>query len=167
MIQIKDIIHYYIGKACFVENVGYGHIAAVDEFGGLTVKIYEETKAVYVDIATIKPLLRRVCDMTEVEASELAEKCYYSIYGNGALSVYQIFEAEQPDHFGASFFDDDQDKVGFTVDVNRGVELSVNGIRLTVPQSESFHYLLKQGFDLWGLIESNQAIDQKTLNHKP
>lgn len=31
---------------------------------------------------------------------------------------------------------------------------------------EKVHYLLKQGFDLWNLIDSKQAVDLKTLNQK-
>jgi hypothetical protein len=33
-------------------------------------------------------------------------------------------------------------------------------------EAAAIHYLLQQGFDLFGLCESGQAIDQKTLNQK-
>lgn len=43
----------------------------------------------------------------------------------------------------------------------------VHVVQIYVPTPSSFHYLLKQGFDLFGLIDSKQAIDSTTLKQSP
>jgi hypothetical protein len=39
----------------------------------------------------------------------------------------------------------------------------VHSVLIRHDTPESFHYLLKKGFDLWGLIDANLAVDSKTL----
>lgn len=156
MTNIKEILPYYVGRPFWTSN----------SQGEINVHTLPYILDMIIRGVKVQLQLRRLEDMADEEATELATICYHAIYGNGELTIQQTFDSDHGYHFGAHFRDDHSDRVGFTVDVEKGVELSVNGIKLNVNQFVATHYLLKQGFDLYGLIESGQAIDQKTLNEK-
>lgn len=123
-IELKDVIHFYIGQKANVYQNGIEQLTndktitgvGYNTVGVLYVSInYSGYSTLYNDI---KPILRPLSDMTEKEKDEFSE--------------YQI------EKFGEDFH-------------NEMYDIS------------QFLFLLKQGFDIFGLIESHQAIDKTQL----
>lgn len=118
--NIKDYIHYYIGHPCQTDQ-GTGIIEGVsdtDSCGGTWAARIGEDQDLYAetDCEWIKPILRRLEDMTEQEKQQSA--------------------------------------------IHRG---DGDGLNSSLPEAHEFHYLLKQGFDLFGLIDAGVALDAKTV----
>lgn len=116
--ELKDVIHYYIGQRCFAEGYGTGF----GKIEGATLSIVQiRTNMIwYVLPVEIKPILRRIEDLTEEE------------YKKWMVKVIKRTDEE-------------------------------DGLNFYSQTPESFHYLLSIGIDLFGLIDSGQAIDSKTL----
>lgn len=154
MIQIKDVLHYYIGQNCHIvyhdglEGENVITYALLGQFA-LTGKFSYHPK-------TVKPLLRRLSDMTEDEMICLYD-CEY-LYGNHATKS-EVYKAGFKPGNGNIIEIHYRGPEGGT-----GYRSGCQYVQLNRLSERQFHYLLKQGFDLWGLIESGQAIDQKTLN---
>lgn len=119
MIQLKEVIHYYIGQRFLFDNQEW-KIVAINR---KTVKGWRYSATGgdrYQEIwhHECKPILRRLEDMTEEEKQESQK--------------YNVVE-------------------------------TINDVKVEWDTPLTFHYLLQQGFDLFGLIDSNQAIGSKTL----
>ena len=86
------------------------------------------------------PILRRLKDMTEEEHQELDK--------NGSEGWHTIAKGEE-----------------ITIGVN--VDISNIGLAVTHRQAREMHYLTRQHFDLFGLIDLGEAIDAATINPNP
>ena len=143
MTQLKDVIHYYIGQSVYLcDNLEGNRVIEP-----LTAKMLAEDLEMFYDEELPRPytiVLRRLEDMTEHEAIALVERI---VHADEFVDV-----------------DTTHNSFGDLMVTWRGDEYNATGEKTW--SSEQFHYLLKQGFDLWGLIDSNQAIDAKTLNQK-
>ena len=151
MIQLKDVIHYYIGQKLekSADDLTHPRLEAIvgDQ---MYVSEYEYTTPhsdktftrpkMTLPIGFKKPILRRLEDMTEEEMKELV------FIGHSVRNT--LYEVKM--EYNTVCFKTN----GFT----GGGSVSLRALR-----PEETHYLLQQGFDLWGLIDSNQAIDSKTL----
>lgn len=137
--DIKDYLHYYLG--CEVECPhGKGMLISVSNYDHITVtgdgdKYYKPKE--------VKPILRPLSDMTEEEGREYAQ--HYGIKGHHPVTIteengYVKVSIGYKDHMASLF------------------PLSPHG-----QKPESLHYLLSKHFDLFGLIESNLAIDKSKL----
>lgn len=150
MIQLEDVIQYYIGRECYVNDITPGYISSVDEFGGTHIKLHGVPKAMYVQVQDVKPILRRLEDMGEFEATELAR---LQTDPKRHADVDVLFIEKERIHY--------MDGSKWTGDgVEEFFDLYIYFNQLSPAQS---HYLLKQGFDLFLLIDSGQAIDAKTI----
>lgn len=188
MIQLKEVIHYYIGQRCVHSWYTEGH-EQYDRAWVLTSIDYSTPNHYRIEnpdddftwTDSIKPILRKLSDMTDEEILHCGKllcaipnsnndfsfeiKRHHNTVGANYSSVFytsgQYFsiwnEKNKPDsigHIEIGWFSD-------KVDRRKTKELwKVGGCHMLT------HYLLKQGFDLFGLIDSKQAIDQKTLNQK-
>ena len=83
--------------------------------------------------------------------------------GGGKLNLTKIHDGES-DRIGFSFYDEENDLVGLTIEVDRGIEFSVDSNKLIVNQFEHTLWLLNKGFDLFELIDENLAIS--TIEYK-
>lgn len=145
MAQFKDIAHLYLG--CSITD-------------GKSVTDMSAHMFLYGNrIERYKPILRPLSDMTEDELME----CVILFYGNRNRDIAtqklrrikKNVEPKMVTKFGTSIpysVFGDNDKHIMTGTLSSG---SLNG--------EQFLYILKQGFDLFGLIESGQAINKKTI----
>jgi len=163
MIQLKEVIQYYIGQRCSVirnngrENEDIMCHGLLMEFGMNGTASYH--------INTIKPILRRLEDMTEDDLKNMINefliidlsKCSYE------------FETEEGNKW-ANAIENGRVIASLVIldDGHVSIEtMNADGDMSHLwPMANGFHYLLKQGFDLFGLCDSRQAIDSKTLNQK-
>lgn len=177
--KTKDYLHYYIGQKCQLcinleRNPVYETITpkiVLDEFDN------EES--------TVKPILRKVEDMTEEEGFKIAELTMEH-YLNRAFFQYAFnflkFPNEKPSFkFEKELYDTDEKGVEYwkcTISLNGsegGVYVNIwhdfqvqliEGLQdqASANHPQIFHYLLQQGFDIFGLINEGLAIDSKKIN---
>lgn len=152
MIQLREIIHYYIGQKVLVDDKKIGTLIGGDYVPNEIGQIYHQiildgdpdSLMPYNDDPEIpplrvKPLLRPLESITDLEAKELHDKL---IPGWGQEYPERWHQQEMMSWITA-------------------------GMRPTLgPQSvfDATHYLLSKGYDLFSLIESGQALDISTLN---
>lgn len=121
--ELIEVIHFYIG--CQVQEIGggQGKMFAIGDLGGDPKMPFKalvncsSNDSYWTNINNIRPILRKLSDMTQEENNELPT----NNWGPEILNGY---------HF-----------------VTQGL----------------FNWAIKKQFDLFGLINSNQAIDAKTL----
>lgn len=126
--KLSDYIHYYIGCRCLNTWFAIEHklcdsdwrLRAYDSAAVKPYMLENNHNVTWTD--SIKPILRRLEDMTEEE-----DKIYHSLCGIANFNA--------------------------------------DSVNITHDTPESFHYLLKQGFDLFSLIQNNLAVDGKELAH--
>lgn len=142
--KLSDYLHYYIG--CNIQRITR---SGAD---GLIVpltpeelyRIHQETYPY-----SIRLVLRKIEDMTYEEAIELAR-----------LVVHKD-EFKEPSTYKNEF--GDIIVLWGNPDPWSGDYESFNSTGERCWSSDQFHYLLKQGFDLWNLIDSNLALDAATI----
>jgi hypothetical protein len=167
MIQLKDVIHYYIGCKVRVDNEdtatfmggtlvpnSLGQIYWHLQTGEMKDAEGDDFSMPYNDDPEvgelrIKPILRRLEDITDKEIKELIGW----------------------DNLNEKYANVSYERGNFGIMINYSIDAGEEGIH---PQSHkiTFHafspkewlYLLKNGFDLFGLIKSGQAVDAKTWN---
>lgn len=149
---IAEIIHLYLGCSCEVANKGRGYISAIDEFGGVTIKLHGSAEAHYVEAAEIKPILRPLYTMTEEEKTEICKR-YGWFEGKKIINEHHLNVAH--DSLKELAYDS-----LITANENDSDRQGPAAYFLIVP------YLLRQRFDLFNLIENNLAVDASTINQK-
>jgi hypothetical protein len=140
MTDLKDVLHFYFGQKVVLL---YGHLYRLLEIRQWLIRIesdelkYGNDRPMQHDVGleSCQIVLRSIGDMTEEEKYHIVTNITYShIKFSTKQSAMESFD---PDRYSQKhnnrFYPDE------------------------------FIYLCKQGFDLFGLIDSNQAIDQKTL----
>lgn len=172
--NIKDYIHYYIGCdviynkrrwSLFMYDVwnNEAHIDITDDSGRVEIT----------DVGDVKPILRRLEDMTEEDMIGLLQSM---------VPVDMEDKPSDDDYDLEMFYNDDGLMVDSDIIIGANYTcICFNGqiaIRecgsvimfdekdmqrpVNIPQA--FHYLLKQGFDLFGLIDAGVALDAKHIN---
>ncbi len=162
--QIKDVIHFYFGQDVDISGTEYGKIEieknrlkyvklkGISTISG-EVRAQLETNLkqhndglMYLDISVIKLLLRPLYDMTDEEGKYCAILLWYKDEEefNKESIIIQARQIKRA-------IIDIQDNYG-------GISLASYKIGF-----ELFTYLLKQGFDLFGLIQTNQVIDKTPI----
>jgi hypothetical protein len=140
--NLQDYAQYYIGARCLNTWFPAGHGLHNAEwilqgFHATSVKPYKlENKVDMVFTDSIKLVLRRLEDMTEGEAIDFLK---HAITGGEYIAHNEYAVIWQSNGSRSDIY------------------------YLFCPPS-GFHYLLQQGFDLFGLIEAGLAVDAKTLN---
>jgi len=134
--ELKDVINFYLGCEMISEK-GTIWILAPSNFPSNWKDSY---------FLTSKPLLRPLSDMNSTEAIELTKPIV--VYGYSETRSYSTYT----NHFG-----------------NTVVSWGDSHLEKYVPQkeehytTEQFIYLIKQGFDIFGLIDSSQAVDKTKI----
>jgi hypothetical protein len=152
--KISDYIHLYIGgevahpsDKCPFKLIGINHDGEPIIQGDFSGGTHNVNQISFVPIEDIKLILRPLSDMTREEAEfinngsimpddELKEYGYYNEYAEGC-PAYQYIRYED---YG-----------------------SVQRLADQMGNPSAWHFLLKQGFDLFGLIEAGLAIDKTKL----
>lgn len=147
--NVKDFLPYYIGCQCITKSYDgikkertisfqlFGEMALTGKFG--------------YHIESVKPILRRLDDMKEEEAKHLLRfKPEHEILKCEKTDKYISFQYRWLDSIYDSGYGYSERALGFH--------------QLWKPQD--FHYLLKQCFDLFGLIDAGVALDAKEVKQK-
>lgn len=173
MKDIHEYLAYYIGQPCQTDQ-GSGTIEGVndtDSCGGTwAVRIGEDYEMFTEnDCEWVKPILRRLSDMTEQEALHIGKLAFFDSDMKYPDSDYTVKKTgitiELPSAYAVSINNDWYEReirIGFNTGNiwNRPDQHIYERI---YNQPQIFHYLLKQGFDLFGLIDAGLAIDAKTI----
>jgi hypothetical protein len=176
MIKLKDVIHYYIGCEVIVDGNERGRLMGANPIPNSIGQVYwdiitEEMKKDDEDFCMpynddpdmgelrIKPILRRLESMTEQEMKDV-----YMIERNRILySTETDFDFRKKElGFIITRLDllDVRLMIGFNGHVYKVIEdKKTPTIEPVNNHSLIFHYLLKCGFDMFGLINSGEAID--------
>ena len=162
--KLKDYIHYYYGCEFIANGMRYT-IDRIDRlikgtrqnpFGREVWNDFEPHK--------IKLVLRRLEDLTEEEAKQLA-----MIY-SGAKSVERTKGVANNWHYYFCYFGENEEGELLIIAADgcawyaHYFDKDQPGHRNIVNEHKAFHYLLQQGFGLFGLIDAGLAVDGKGLN---
>lgn len=155
-LQFKDVAHLYLWCDCLLEGrykaklCGFQHnkpILTLYYASGEVSYSQKDTFALN-DYSLLKPILRPLSDMTKEEGIEYAQ-----FYCRNKIAV-PIDWVEIKMHESGS--------VNLSIgDGGGGLSLFPGGPH--GDKAEAFVYLLKKGFDLFGLIESGQALDKTKM----
>lgn len=139
---IKDYLCYYIGQPCIISHYN-GDTFKTEPLTATNYASYidSHTKFSY-NIASIKPILRRLEDMTEEEICKMA-------LAGGLIGTPTRANIE------GNFIQMEYVKDG---------EILVEHWHPNELNAQHFHFLLSRGFDLFGLIDAGLGIDAKTIN---
>lgn len=163
-----QILAMYLGRECMIE-ANEGNKETVLKLMAVNITGYaffddSEYTEDPIAIEFVKPILRRLEDMAEEEALEFTKYLYGKMFGladeiKDSISVL----SDSADQIGWICSGHEKERIGITIEVDRGIELSLDGDKMKVNQFDCIALLLSKHFDLFGLIDSGEAIDQKTL----
>lgn len=181
--KISDYIHYYIG--CKVKATPYGGQSNIWEYGNLVginvhnvanVKFDNWQSVADVSTSCIKPLLRKLDNMTEEEMVGLLQSMLPDL--GKEMPTPDDYSLEMFRYDGGNLVDEDI-AVGanYTCICYEG-SIGIKHCGTIILQDESgedvtreelinapaaFHYLLRQGFDLFGLCDAGLAVDKNEI----
>jgi hypothetical protein len=155
--ELKDVIHLYIGCDALCESVtdspepniqqifGYDSTIKMINFGHGDAKTLDE----------FKPILRPLSDLKESDLDL-----------GGLLTAFTIKKDEYSKSY-SMIIEDENDGSGFhlTIDSDGSIHCLCkdNHESYSYNGSKIFLSLLKNGIDLFGLVESKQAVDKTQL----
>lgn len=165
--NIADFLPYYIGQDCMVESykgklqsIGSEEIDFMcvvsgtnqDEESGF----FGEDEDYDVKAERIKPILRPLSSMTDAEIVGLFKTVSLFDLSECSFNVVNVPNERWANAESNGRVIDSIKIIGDNVEMmnNDGSFSAIN------PVSTVFHYLLKQGFDMFGLIEANLAVDK-------
>jgi hypothetical protein len=131
--KLKDYLHYYLFGNIWEAGVTTCTLMGIGD-SYYTIKTKQGTMLTLSNRADIKPLLRRLEDMTEGQARDFLK------YANP----------------GAEYITHNEHAVIWQSQGSR------SGLFFLYGPPSGFHYLLTQHFDLFGLIDAGLAVDAKT-----
>lgn len=180
--KLKDILYLYLGCEVFGtyndQSGSKGYLTGITNGGqDCEIQFFEEDginvseEPEFNDIAEIKPILRPLSDMTEDEIRHFVwvnmdSETHLDSDSRVSAEEIEIESEYQPDHkrlkivvscrcFEGTFFIDSNGDTRLYDDNDEGQPID--------HQLENFLYLIKQGFDLFGLHESGQCIYKNDL----
>ena len=166
--KFKDVAHLYLGCELDTDCHGQGiqgHMPIsfkeldADNLATILYQLSNDDWGHY-----CKPILRPLSDMSEEELIELLTNVYESIYGIAHEPFKDvILHAEGNDKVGLVCKCYMGQRIGFSIEVERGVDISSDGLHLMVNQFDCTKWLLSKHFDLFGLIENGEALDKTKL----
>lgn len=168
MKELKDYLHYYLG--CDSINLINGYKAkllGIDTAYDMPCKIIQEIGTFWIKYEEIKPILRRIEDITEEELLSIVQLCYVNIFKMQG-SFERIQHVYEDGSAGIICYDSDppnnqEFRIGLTIEMERGIELSIDSSKMMLPVFDLQLHLYKLNIDLHGLIDANLAIDAATL----
>lgn len=148
--KLSEVLHLYIGCPCLflIKFPGYKR-----EGDPLTLTASMLAQIDRKNDAEVVPILRRLESITEEDCIDLVKMC-----------------TDEKRHSEIEILDIAPDKIDY-IDGSKwygdGVE-EVNDLSIYFNQlsADQFAYLLAHNYDLFGLIDSRQAIDAATLDEK-
>lgn len=146
-----QIAAMYLGCEVESEN-GRGALHSLANNGFVTVRFREFREiglyhvVTYPDLSSVRPILRPLSDLTEQEAREM-----YEIKTGEAFEPRPEYLEEGDWDFSAKEYFDEL------------VEIYEDTIQVCIGKPDIWSYLLSRHFDLFGLIESGDAIDKTAL----
>lgn len=171
--ELKDVIHLYLGCQCVLTEdvpveefdddqtkkgsvwsllmINYGDFDLIDGNGYKFVLQDEETCWLGVHGSEFKLLLRPLSSVTEEEAIELIGIQLENYPNKLDIKMKSFGRRSNSDSWQFSAYEGEKHIISGSLSFYRH-------------EPKKFMYLLSKGFDLFGLIESNQAIDSSTLN---
>lgn len=169
--KLKDYLHYYLYGNIYEVGVSTCQLIGIGD-SYYTIKTKQGTLLTLSDRACVKLVLRRLGDMTEAEMVNLLTD----------LFPFDMEDKPTADEFSMEmFYNDDGLMVDGDVSVGANYTCRCYEGQIAIKQCGSicffdeagnqehginvpkaYHYLLRQGFDLFGLIDAGLAIDAKT-----
>lgn len=165
--NIKDYIHYYIGQRCLNTFFAPGHemynvgwiLTGFDTESVHPFRLTDIEGERYTWTDSVKPQLRRLSDMTEEDLKKMVNE-FALIDLSNCQYEYETVEGKWVNAI-------ENGVVVTSLEVLDGDYVSMmhkdDEMMPMVPQSKAFHYLLKQGFDLFGIIDAGLAIGAKSI----
>lgn len=163
--KLQDYAHYYIGAPCFNTWFTPDHDAydAGWKLSGIRTdneKCYmleNETDVTWVDSIALK--LRRLEDMTREDMKAIWQIIFNRPFHKNGSIVW----IDKEDNGCAKRFvmSSGVERVGIEINGNVWADSDLHHYKFS--PTIIFHYLLQQGFDLFGLIPAGLAIDIKTI----
>jgi hypothetical protein len=172
--EVKDVLHFYLGRSCFTQNGEVEKLFSINDSAA-----YLSDSQVSHGLNTVKPILRKIADMGAEDAAYFAWLCMNSEHhlddesripmddidielvpndgGNmldGNVLLYigvsvRCFE-------GAIIFQDDGSI--YVVDEDGKRQEPIDDIAVKIA------WLISKGYDVFRLIDSEQAVDEATIN---
>lgn len=118
------------------------------------------------DFNDFKPVLKRISDMSEEDLKEAFQICYRSVYNHDAEIPHNAYILRNEiDSIGIVFYEKHSVKNWWRyLSIEpENILFYCDGASLTIPILSVFAFLLSKGYDLFGLIDAGEAIDEKTL----
>lgn len=143
--KFKEIAHLYLGCKVFIEGGIIGTLNQVDT-NKLDITCYDTVFA-YPKFEQVTPILRHIKSITKDEILELI--CHHPKHGPN--------EVEYLGKFGTSLCY----RVTFQGPERKYQKMYQTSHFGETPQQ--FNYLISKGFDVFGLIEAGEAINQKRI----
>lgn len=161
MKDIRDYLKYYIGQPVWIRKNFEGN----DVVDTLTGKMVEEDIDMFElsDGKSYKPILRKLESMSEDEMIEMLKHFSKIDLSN---CIFEFSEDEGDDHAWVNGIENGQVVDCLDINLFDHTVMMMDDYRevtITLPQSETFHYLLSRGVDLFQLIENNLAVDKATI----
>lgn len=145
--NIQDYISYYIGLRVKATPYGgqsnrweYGTLVGMNTHSVCFIKFDNWQSVVDISTSCIKPLLRKLNSMREDEALHIAELLNFGMTASDGAKIHQVKQMLGSVYYFNKFY---------TISAAKYVEL--------------FHYLLRQGFDLFNLIDAGLAVDKNEI----
>jgi hypothetical protein len=174
MIQFKDVAHLYFGcEVAGTYNDAFGSIGYLTGLtnGGVDCEIQffledginVEEEPHFNSIEEVKPILRPLSDLTKSEWLEVVRLCHFTDDKIKEIKQFTRGLSFNSHCYGVRF---DSGNLWYEITHQNGCRFNYSNEKGSLPISKPFEltaYLLKQGFDLFDLIKSGQAIDK--TNH--
>lgn len=165
--KLQDYLHYYIG--CKVMAAPYGgqqkryeegKLVGINVYDIANVKLNNWQSVADINIECVKPILRRLADLTRDEMKII----WNAIIGRPFPDTGNIlwFDKETSTSCKRWGMMSGVDRVGIELNGNVWADCDLSHIKFN--PNLIAHFLIKQGFDIFGLIDAGLAIDQKTTN---
>lgn len=158
MIELKQVLHYYIGCECLEAIIVPGQ-ELIFEKSKLNIRTLFNVQN---NLFVVKPILRRLSDMSEEEMKELLILWFHpseDVFKETMGSVeFHTEEKKRHIKHGTG--------IGYSIFKQSGEHASAGTLSFTRLNAAQFDYLIKQDFWLFGdeAFESGIIIDQKTIN---
>lgn len=177
--KIQDFLHYYLGSQIqveygFPEDKKIGILTGFRAGAGweiwphkepfVKVPVGNRVVPAIVRDELVKPILRNLTDITDDEAITVCE-LYNPLPFEGHRKKNWQVDRSSVNEYQYLYLKNERNDFSFNIDCKEwSLEMyNKNELCETHNIMKSTHYLLMQGFDLFGLLESELAINKTTL----
>lgn len=176
--HLKDFLHYYMGCRLKIIKGPFDHFSSPVLMGIIGQDIYfiqsdnsrqKQYSHGKATIDCVRPVLRKVEDMSKQEVLALCKHASAEVYGNYRYSDWEVTDDPANSNvWKAWIVKNDNSKEKYLIDRYDG-EINIyndeEDDNTTINRNYRF-WFPKHGFDIFELIEAGLAIDVKTLNIK-